>query len=681
MRRVYIVILCMIFMVSAAAFLPAEPISLAVTQIVPIGVDEDTAQLTVELLQTEFSKSPVFRLVERSRLDEILQEQKLSLSGITDADSAVEAGNILNLDRIVFGSLGKYESEYIDYLLSLRLVDVERATVEAADSIQIKKGADLQKTISQIVSRLQGNLRFTGAVTALEGDAVYTSLGEGMGVGPADILGVFKTDLIKDDKGSVIMREETSVANLVVEQVSPEGSKCKILESSGKLSKGLLVRKGRITLQEAGTGGSLAVETIPEGAKVFLGREFIGVTPLNLERIEPGEYSVEIRGGGYKSYKEKINVSARKTAKLDVELEEEISTGELLLLGKVPRQETDPAAAMKKALLPGAGHIYNGYTSTGLIIPAGMLLSFSFGGLMAANYLEDRKGMQTAEEPGLTADYHTRREYYDSEIRTNMHLMNTLFMAGAGFYSYLFSIADAGMSAGADFLYPTFVELSVGGTGIYTRLSQTEEQNITQPDDFTDAVTGGVSSLFPGGYADIVYRGKKFYAALGLLFTTRPIVIDYRNAYRFQLGDSFLLGPGISVHANLSEPANVNFTETGGDGIKPLTGTFLAPILSFSYLGYSVELDINIAPFAVGSGYVHVLQTGTDWTETAYVPGLYASMAEIGFNWFFLMHTGIRIHARYFYGWDRQSELEKQGFTATGSLHYVTGSVGIVFRL
>ena len=254
MRRVYIVILCMIFMVSAAAFLPAEPISLAVTQIVPIGVDEDTAQLTAELLQTEFSKSPVFRLVERSRLDEILQEQKLSLSGITDADSAVEAGNILNLDRIVFGSLGKYESEYIDYLLSLRLVDVERATVEAADSIQIKKGADLQKTISQIVSRLQENLRFTGAVTALEGDAVYTSLGEGMGVGPADILGVFKTDLIKDDTGSVIMREETSVANLVVEQVSPEGSKCKILESSGKLSKGLLVRKGRIALQKAGTG-------------------------------------------------------------------------------------------------------------------------------------------------------------------------------------------------------------------------------------------------------------------------------------------------------------------------------------------------------------------------------------------------------------------------------------------
>lgn len=672
MRKWYVLILSMIFMVSAAALLPAEPISLAVTQIVPIGVDSDTARLTEELLQTEFSKSPMFQLVERSRLDEILKEQKLSLSGITDADSAIQAGNILNVDRVVFGSLGRYESEYIDYLLSLRLVDVERATVEAAESIQIKKGADLQKTISKIVSRLQGKLEFTGEITVLEGNAVYTSLGEGMGIGPADVLGVFKTDLIKDDTGAVIMREETSVANLVVEQVSPEGSKCRILDSAGELSKGLPVRKGRIELQKTGTGGRLAVETIPEGAKVFLGREFIGVTPLAMEQLEADEYTVEIRSSGYKSYSEKINVSPGKTAKLDIELEEEISTEELLLLGKVPREKTVPGTAVKKAFLPGAGHIYNGYESSGLIIPAGIILNLAFGGLMTANYLDAKNELEGYSGSSIpTLSYWEQREYYKTQTEASTGIITAVIMGGAGFYSYLYSILDAGLTARSDFLYPTFVEIFIGGNGMFTSMRQTGDSNINLAADFEEAVTGGVNSLYGGGHVDIIYQGKKFYGALGIIFSLHPIVVDYRGAYRFQLGDSVFIGPGVSIHAQIKEPESSR---------NPLIREFYAPTLTFSYLGYALELDINVAPFAVGSTSVYVREEGSTQEFVSYISGIYSSMAEIGLNYFFSMRMGVRLHARYYHAWDRQTELERQGFTGVGSLDYVTGSIGLVFR-
>jgi hypothetical protein len=55
-------------------------------------------------------------------------------------------------------------------------------------------------------------------------------------------------------------------------------------------------------------------------------------------------------------------------------------------------------------------------------------------------------------------------------------------------------------------------------------------------------------------------------------------------------------------------------------------------------------------------------------------------MAEIGINYFFSMRMGVRLHARYYHAWDRQTELERQGFTGVGSLDYVTGSIGMVFR-
>jgi hypothetical protein len=83
-----------------------------------------------------------------------------------------------------------------------------------------------------------------------------------------------------------------------------------------------------------------------------------------MEQLEADEYTVEIRSSGYKSYSEKINVSPGKTAKLDIELEEEISTEELLLLGKVPREKTVPGTAVKKAFLPGAGR---GSTRTSIL--------------------------------------------------------------------------------------------------------------------------------------------------------------------------------------------------------------------------------------------------------------------------------------------------------------------------
>lgn len=66
------------------------------------------------------------------------REQELQLSGITSAQSAAQAGNVLNVQKVIFGSLARYDSEHIKYLLSFRLGDVDRATLEASESVQIR---------------------------------------------------------------------------------------------------------------------------------------------------------------------------------------------------------------------------------------------------------------------------------------------------------------------------------------------------------------------------------------------------------------------------------------------------------------------------------------------------------------------------------------------------------------
>jgi TolB-like protein len=73
------------------------------------------------LVSAELGKSPNIKLIEREKLQKILEEQELSLSGLADESRQMEIGRLLAAEYIVFG-------EVIDMgnavLLSLRMSDV-----------------------------------------------------------------------------------------------------------------------------------------------------------------------------------------------------------------------------------------------------------------------------------------------------------------------------------------------------------------------------------------------------------------------------------------------------------------------------------------------------------------------------------------------------------------------------
>ena len=112
-----------------------------------------------------------------------------------------------------------------------------------------------------------------------------------------DVVSVTAVELIRDDDGRVIMREEKSIANLLVEKVSPEGSRCRILELAGELETGLSVRPGKSEIEKALDTSGLEVRSVPDNANVFLDGKYLGITPLKLTDMEPGSYRLEIRSG------------------------------------------------------------------------------------------------------------------------------------------------------------------------------------------------------------------------------------------------------------------------------------------------------------------------------------------------------------------------------------------------
>jgi hypothetical protein len=77
--------------------------------------------LTIYLLKNEF------RVIERKKLDKIVREQQIQLSGIVDEETAVQIGRLASADYLIIGS-GSFSisgrSPFIKQL-NVKMIDVE----------------------------------------------------------------------------------------------------------------------------------------------------------------------------------------------------------------------------------------------------------------------------------------------------------------------------------------------------------------------------------------------------------------------------------------------------------------------------------------------------------------------------------------------------------------------------
>src|SRR5688572_12605912 len=135
-----------------------------------------------DILITELAKSNRFIVVERDKLDKLMEEQKLGTSGAIDPRTAAKMGKILGLNAIVTGAVSQFGevTEGSEYLIAqskrqsfkatvdIRVVDVETGQVLYADS-----GAGLARKKSGGVLGLGTR---AGHDETLEGEALRAAI-------------------------------------------------------------------------------------------------------------------------------------------------------------------------------------------------------------------------------------------------------------------------------------------------------------------------------------------------------------------------------------------------------------------------------------------------------------------------------------------------------------------------
>lgn len=107
---------------------------------VPIG------KAVTSMLLTELSEREGMRIVERAQLKSLLEEQRLALSGRVDEGTAIEVGEMLGVQYMIFGNVANIGEQ-------VRL-DMRAVNVETSEVLEVQKLTDQMDQLLGLVVKM-----------------------------------------------------------------------------------------------------------------------------------------------------------------------------------------------------------------------------------------------------------------------------------------------------------------------------------------------------------------------------------------------------------------------------------------------------------------------------------------------------------------------------------------------
>ncbi len=130
-------------------------IAVAVLELDPNGVTDSEARALSDRLRIEIFNAGKYEVMERDKMNRILDEMKLQLNDCTTDECAIEIGRLIGVKKIIAGSISKV-GEF--FTVSARLIDVETSKIEgtAIEDIEGSLGIVLTQAMPSIAQKISG---------------------------------------------------------------------------------------------------------------------------------------------------------------------------------------------------------------------------------------------------------------------------------------------------------------------------------------------------------------------------------------------------------------------------------------------------------------------------------------------------------------------------------------------
>jgi len=218
---------------------------------------KDMGKIVAEWLITGLVETGRFDVIERRLLEKILEEQKLGVTGAIDPSSAAQLGKILGVKTIVSGTLTSLEG-FIE--INARLINVDTASIVAAEKVRASSASRLNDLVSQITEKIVLAFPLEGYVVQRTGKRVTLDLGKQVGARAGMRFIAFKEGrVIKHPKtGEVLDVETIEIGEIEIAEVREKTATGEVIKESAPeaVSYGTMVRsaiKGQLTNFEDAT--------------------------------------------------------------------------------------------------------------------------------------------------------------------------------------------------------------------------------------------------------------------------------------------------------------------------------------------------------------------------------------------------------------------------------------------
>jgi TolB-like protein len=164
--------------------LVGDRLSIAVLPFQSRGIGNMIAEIDLlDKLVTGFANIDRFKMIERSQLQKVIEEQKLTLTGIIDASTAAQIGKGIGVDGVICGSITTSGNDAAS--IDARLIDTETAAIiTAKDAFSNNLSLQsLSQMISEVAAKFKTDLPIlNGYVIEKQGEKLTIDLGNKNGL-------------------------------------------------------------------------------------------------------------------------------------------------------------------------------------------------------------------------------------------------------------------------------------------------------------------------------------------------------------------------------------------------------------------------------------------------------------------------------------------------------------------
>jgi len=131
----------------------SDKLKVAVLDFRTVGDNASLGEGAAEILRTTLMETGKYTIIERGMLKQVLEEQKLSLSGVVNPQDAAGVGKILGAKLVAVGSVVRLGESYT---LNIRFVDVGTGEVVSGRKLTARSKEEIPALCGQMVKLLSG---------------------------------------------------------------------------------------------------------------------------------------------------------------------------------------------------------------------------------------------------------------------------------------------------------------------------------------------------------------------------------------------------------------------------------------------------------------------------------------------------------------------------------------------